>query len=554
MYSNKRNVLVLLSLLRAHDVRDVVLSPGSRNLPLARSVCGDPHFTCHTVVDERSAAFYAIGIAQASSRAVVLCCTSGTAVLNYAPAIAEAYYQRLPLLVVTADRPLSWIGQMTGQTLPQHDVFGRFVRKAVQLPEVSSDDDDRYCNRLVNEAILESLRHGCGPVHINIPVSEPLFGFTARELPKVRKITLSAPQPSFDNLYHARLAKHSKVMIIAGQRASLDASALSLLTDRHGCVALGEHISGLPGSCHISNFDAVLGSLGEEERPAFAPSLLITMGGHVVSKRIRRFLRANPPAEHWHVSPSGEITDTYQCLTEVIESEGCAFVDFLSRREPSNSDAGKPYSALWTQRSAAIPCPGDEYSDLAAAGALMRAMPHNANLQLANSSAVRLAQLFALSGKQKVYSNRGTGGIDGCLSTATGQAAVSEGLLTFLLIGDLAFFYDMNILWSGPLNPRLRIMVNNNGGGGIFETLEGLDAGDLAVSGVSASHTLEIGDMARSLGMLYLPVSKGEDLDRLMPVFTSEKGDRPVLMEVFTSKEKNSVILKNYFASLSRLS
>jgi 2-succinyl-5-enolpyruvyl-6-hydroxy-3-cyclohexene-1-carboxylate synthase len=554
MYSGKKNILVLVSLLRAHGVRQVVLSPGSRNIPIVSSLAADAFFTCHTVVDERSAGFYAIGIAQQTGRTVALCCTSGTAVLNYGPAVAEAFYQELPMIVITADRPAAWIGQMAGQTLPQHGVFGALVKKSVQLQEIMSEEDGWYCNRLINEALLATHHHGRGPVHINIPLSEPLFECSEATLQETRVINRRrTSQTVFPGVYGTSFLARRRPMILAGQSTGYDAfTELDRLIGTHDCVVLTEHISNLPLSRYIRNFDALLCSIPPGELPNYAPDLLITIGGHIVSKRIRQFFRANPPVEHWHVSPGGDIVDTYQCLTDVIEAEGRDFIAWLAA-QPQPAGRTNDYAMRWLSHSRRLTEPDDRagFSDMMAVGRLIKAMPEEANLQLANSSSVRLAQLFSLRGRHRVFSNRGTSGIDGCLSTAMGQAAVSPGVPTFLIIGDLAFFYDINALWNPQANPSsLRIMLNNNGGGGIFHTLPGLESSGVTDRHIAATHASNARGWAESLGIIYLPVSNVEELDRHLPAFTSSETSGPMLMEVFTSKEKNAAILKDYYTSL----
>jgi 2-succinyl-5-enolpyruvyl-6-hydroxy-3-cyclohexene-1-carboxylate synthase len=340
-------------------------------------------------------------------------------------------------------------------------------------------------------------------------------------------------------------------MVIAGQ--SFDSEmvhGLNILIEMHDCVVLTEHLSCIPPRYFIRNFDAMLYSIPEKEWKNYAPDLLITVGGHIVSKRIRQFLRANPPGEHWHVSPSGEIVDTYQCLTEVIEADASDFINFLSEHE-SDVPIQKPFTTRWRSGSMFLPEPKVAFSDVMAVGALMKALPEYANLQLANSTSVRLAHLFRLKGYQQVYSNRGTSGIDGCLSTAVGQAAVSQNL-TFLLIGDLAFFYDMNALWNRQLSKNLRILLNNNGGGEIFHTLPGFKPSEAMEKYVIASHTWSAKAWAEDRGFAYLSVSNEQELNAQMPAFTAKEGDKPVLMEVFTSKEKNAEILQNYYNTLKQ--
>ncbi|MDR1914743.1 MAG: 2-succinyl-5-enolpyruvyl-6-hydroxy-3-cyclohexene-1-carboxylic-acid synthase, partial [Clostridiales bacterium] len=263
MYSSKSNVLQLGGLLKAHGIHQVVLSPGSRNSPIAQSLAGDAFFTCHSVVDERSAGFYALGLIQQTSEAAAICCTSGTAALNYAPAVAEAFYQGLPLVVITADRPAAWIGQMAGQTLPQAGMFRSLVKKAVQLPEIASAEDEWYCNRLINEALLATHHHGRGPVHINIPLSEPLSGHTCGPIPEVRRIRRAN---SIDTYSRRLAASFERPLIIVGQLHRCDFYLpLNDLQLRYNCVVLAEHLSNIPPPYFIRNFDALLGSLAEGE-------------------------------------------------------------------------------------------------------------------------------------------------------------------------------------------------------------------------------------------------------------------------------------------------
>lgn len=554
MYSSKKNIQQLASLLKAHQVCQVVVSPGSRNTPIIQSLANDPSFSCHTVLDERSAGFHALGIAQYTGERVAVCCTSGTAVLNYGPAVAEAYYQQMPLVFITADRPDAWIGQRVGQTLPQPGIFNSLVKKSVHLPQIASAEDEWYCNRLINEALLETTRNGCGPVHINIPLSEPLFEYTKAPLPDVRKINLYDPLSDSFSHYGARFLKFRRPLILAGQSVDYKMSFyLNRLIEAQDCVVLTEHLSNIHSLSCIRNFDAMLRAIPEEELADYAPDLLITTGGHIVSKRIRQFLHANPPKEHWHVSPDGEIADTYQRLTDVIRGEASYFIDYLAEQKPEKASRPKHFTQRWLAQSSRIPEPEVEFSDVMAAGALLKALPEESCIHLANSSSVRLAQLFRPKEKYvRIFSNRGTSGIDGCLSTATGMSTVNKDL-TFLLTGDLAFFYDINALWNRPLSPNLRILLNNNGGGEIFHTLPGFGQSGITEKHIAVGHTESAGIWAENRGFTYLSVSNRQELQSQMPVLTSRAGKKPLLMEVFTTKEKNVEILRNYYLSLKEI-
>ncbi|MBD9109216.1 2-succinyl-5-enolpyruvyl-6-hydroxy-3-cyclohexene-1-carboxylic-acid synthase [Bacteroides nordii] len=549
MYTDKKNILQLVALLEAHGVTKIVLCPGSRNIPLVHTLSTHPSFKCYSVTDERSAGFFAIGLALNGGAPAAVCCTSGTALLNLHPAVAEAFYQNVPLVVISADRPAAWIGQMDGQTLPQPGVFGTLVKKSVNLPEIYTDEDEWYCNRLVNEALLETHHHGKGPVHINVPVTEPIFRFTTETLPEVRVITRYQGLNIYDRDYNdliQRLNQYQKRMIIVGQMnlIYLFEKKYSKLLYKH-FAWLTEHIGNqtIPG-IPVKNFDVAIYAMDEEMQEKMAPELLITYGGHVVSKRLKKFLRNNPPKEHWHVSPDGEIVDLYGSLTTVIEMDPFEFLEkiafLLENKTPQ-------YPLLWENFCKTLPQPELPYSEMSAIGALIQALPQQCALHLANSSAVRYAQLFTVPATVEVCCNRGTSGIEGSLSTAVGYAAASDKL-NFVVIGDLSFFYDMNALWNGNFGANLRILLLNNGGGEIFHTLPGLEMSGTSHKFITAVHKASAKGWAEDRGFLYQKVEDEVQLEEAMQLFTQpEPMTQPVLVEVFTNKNKDARILKDFY-------
>ena len=549
VYTDKKNILQLVALLEAHGVTKIVLCPGSRNIPLVHTLSTHPSFKCYSVTDERSAGFFAIGLALNGGAPAVVCCTSGTALLNLHPAVAEAFYQNVPLVVISADRPAAWIGQMDGQTLPQPGVFGTLVKKSVNLPEIYTDEDEWYCNRLVNEALLETHHHGKGPVHINVPVTEPIFRFTTETLPEVRVITRYQGLNIYDRDYNdliQRLNQYQKRMIIVGQMnlIYLFEKKYSKLLYKH-FAWLTEHIGNqtIPG-IPVKNFDVAIYAMDEEMQEKMAPELLITYGGHVVSKRLKKFLRNNPPKEHWHVSPDGEIVDLYGSLTTVIEMDPFEFLEkiafLLENKTPQ-------YPLLWENFCKTLPQPELPYSEMSAIGALIQALPQQCALHLANSSAVRYAQLFTVPATVEVCCNRGTSGIEGSLSTAVGYAAASDKL-NFVVIGDLSFFYDMNALWNGNFGANLRILLLNNGGGEIFHTLPGLEMSGTSHKFITAVHKASAKGWAEDRGFLYQKVEDEVQLEEAMQLFTQpEPMTQPVLVEVFTNKNKDARILKDFY-------
>ena len=295
MYSDKKSILQLAALLKAHGVRKMVLCPGSRNAAIVHTLANIEDFTCYSITDERSAGFFAIGLSLQGGGPAAICCTSGSALLNLHPAVAEAYYQQVPLIVISADRPAAWIGQMDGQTLPQPNVFGSLVKMSVNLPEVQTEEDEWHCNRLINEAILETTHHGNGPVHINVPISEPIYRFTEKELPEVRVITRYQGLNVYDRDYKELIDKlnaYNKRMVVVGQMSLIyqfDKKFIKPLTRNFAWLA--EHLSNqtIP-ALPIKNFDVAISGMSVERQEQMTPDLLITYGGHIVSKQLKKYL------------------------------------------------------------------------------------------------------------------------------------------------------------------------------------------------------------------------------------------------------------------------
>ena len=554
MYTDKKNILQLVALLRAHGIKRIVLCPGSRNIPLVQTLANIPDFTCYPVTDERSAGFFALGLALHGGGPAAVCCTSGTALLNLHPAVAEAYYQQVPLVVISADRPAAWIGQMDGQTLPQPGVFGTLVKKSVSLPEVVSEEDEWYCNRLINEALLELSHHGKGPVHINVPISEPFFLLPVNELPNARVITRYQGLNVYDKDYQPlidRLNRYQRRMVVVGQMN------LIYLFDKRYTKMLYKHfawfsenisnqtVPGMP----IRNIEPLLCSMNQEEQEKMRPELLITYGGHVISKRLKRFLRKHPPVEHWHISPDGEVMDLYGSLTTLIEMDP---FEFLEKIAPMMDNRTPDYPRGWEARSKAIPQADFAYSEMSAIGKVIRQHPVPCSLHLANSSTVRYAQLFDVPSEVEILSNRGTNGIEGSLSTAIGYATASDKL-NFIIIGDLSFFYDMNALWNSNYGANVRILLLNNEGGEIFHALPGLVLHENARRFVTATHKSSAHAWAEDRGFEYLSAHNDAELDEAVKRFTEPSvTQRPMLLEVFTDKQLDIELLKEYYHSLKK--
>lgn len=555
MYSDKRSILQLVALLKAHGVRKIVLCPGSRNAPIVQSICNDPYFRCISVTDERSAGYVAMGLALNGGKPAAVCCTSGTALLNLHPAVAEAYYQQIPLVVISGDRPASAVGQMMGQTIPQPNVFQSLVKMSVTLPEVKDDNDDWYCNRLINEALLELYHNGRGPVHINVPISEPLFDFTTEELPEVRVINRYEGLNEYNNNFEEIFAKinlFTQRMVIAGQELMIYQfdDAVNQRMNRH-FVWFSEYLANqtTPSKC-ITNFDAILYTLTEEEQKKYSPDFLLTFGGHVVSKRVKQFLKKYPPKEHWHVASDGAIVDTYGCLTKVFQVSVFEFLDRFTSYLMAKENT--PYLCFWEMKSKQIPEPQLDYSSVGVVGSLIRKIAPDSVLHLANSSVVRYAQLFKIPRKVEVCCNRGTAGIEGSLSTAIGYAHLSDKL-NYLVIGDLSFFYDMSGLWAKNYSANFRILLINNSGGEIFKALR-MNLTEKAGRFVTATHHAKAESWAIECGFNYQSVTNLEDFQKVLEDFTSPEftQERPKFLEVFTNSENDVEVYKSYYRSLKK--
>lgn len=553
MFSAKKSILQTAALLKSYQVKHIIVSPGSRNAPLMQTFSQEPFFECHVVVDERNAAFYALGIIQALRQPVAICCTSGSALLNYAPAVSEAYYQQLPLIVISADRSPEWIGQMDGQTLPQEGAFGSMVKKTVNLPEVKNDTDEWYCNRLINEALMACTQKANGPVQINIPLAEPLFDYSEQALPDARRIYATATTTSVDiKQFASKWEQLSKRLIIVGQSfySPQLCSVLEKLAKDHNCVILTEHLSNCQSSSFISNFDAVLYSIEDAEKSNYSPDLLITIGGHIVSKRVKHFLRQYKPKEHWLLTKSGEVADLFQSLTDLVETDEISFLTGLL--ENVSTESGNTFPKLWKDESnkVAKPAASTQFSDIEATRMFLSAMPENSILHLANSSAVRNAQLFSLPDATNVYCNRGVNGIESTLPTTVGFAAVHKEEPVYLIIGDLSFFYGLNALWNISHIKNLRILLINNNGGGIFHVLPGLNKSASLNEFVAAEHHTNAKAWTEASGIKYLSASDTDEMKVQLAEFTNKKMEQSILLEVRVDMAICKRTLQEYYHNL----
>lgn len=561
LLSNKVAVRDLVEICSSKGIKHVIVAPGSRNAPLTISFNRHPSFTCHSIVDERCAAFFAMGLAQQLNEPVAICCTSGTAVLNFASAIAEAFYQKIPLLILTADRPPEWVGQMDGQTINQSGIFSNYIKKSFDLPVDTDHKDDRwYTQRIVSEAIESTLYPEAGPVHINLPFREPLYelnDYSNDPLPKVfdtTKTLLELPTSEIEKLQET-WNQYSKILIVTGLLQPNEAlnTALEELSNQSNVAILTETTSNVFGANFNRSIDRLIVSIEDEGTSEFEPELLITLGGPVVSKKVKAFLRKNKPQEHWHINASNDYIDTFQGLTKIIPlSPEKILPHFISASINKSS-----YRNIWLEKDNKLQGVFNnflseiEFCDLKAFENILDSIPNESVVQLANSTAVRYSNLFDQPShkKLKCYSNRGTSGIDGTISTAVGSAKAKNELTT-VISGDLSFFYDSNALWISPFPQNLKIIVINNKGGSIFRIIDGPAQLEELEPFFEVKHDLNAEHIAKTFGIDYYFCNNESNLKTHLDTVYNEKASSASILEISTDNKLNPDILKRYFKHL----
>lgn len=535
MFSNKDNINILTALLLKHGVRHAVVCPGSRNAPIVHNLHemeSMGKMTCYPVTDERSAGFCAIGISQATGSMVAVCVTSGSALLNLAPAVAEAKYQHIPLIIISADRPAAWIDQLDGQTLPQPTVFGNFVAKCVSLPEPKNDEQRWHCNRMVNEALLSCQRHGCAPIHINVPISEPLFDFTVEQLPNERMIkNITANTVCCPLQLTEAVNQSTRPILVVGQTKNDRRLQAAINAMRRHITVIQEPLSG-----NATLFDHVLKNA--EDTSPLQPHLIIYIGDTLVSKPMRKFLRTAIGSQQWRISESGDIEDCFQHLTNIIEGSPAAILAQLAQTISPNA-AAKDYKKLWDNALKDAKEQTDKYEPRFSHGFAVRMFENEltANgddcaVHYANSTAIRHACRYA---HHYVYCNRGVNGIEGSMSTAAGFSLATNKRV-YCVIGDLSFFYDQNALWNTRLRGNLRILLINDGRGGIFSHLPGLEQSPALNDYIAASHHTSAQGICAAHNITYIRATDIRETETAVKrLFSDGDSTHPILVEIILS-------------------
>ncbi|KIX21779.1 2-succinyl-5-enolpyruvyl-6-hydroxy-3-cyclohexene-1-carboxylate synthase [Flavobacterium sp. 316] len=539
----------LIEICKAKGLKHIVISPGSRNAPLTIGFVNNSFFKCYSIVDERCAAFFALGMAQQLKEPVAVVCTSGSAVLNYYPAVAEAFYSQIPLVIISADRPQEKIDIGDGQTIRQENVFANHILNSANLTELASRDND-----VAIQYALHLAKNKKGPVHINIPFEEPLYGIISEVSVNPEWVDFDEEDENFvlGQEYIQKWNTSEKKLILIGESKpnAIEQSVLESLANDSSVIVMTEKTSNLHHERFISNIDTIITPFSEEEFEYFKPDILLTFGGMVVSKRIKAFLRKYKPNEHWHVDEL-RAYDTYGCLTKHFKTDIEGFLKQITVKR--NSLEGF-YQAKMSQivkdrmSKSEIYLKDIPFSDFKAFEIITKKLPKDIQLQVSNSSAIRYLQLLNVDRLVTVYCNRGTSGIDGSTSTAIGAALASEKQ-TILITGDVSFFYDSNALWNQYIPNNFKIILINNSGGGIFRILPGHQEENTFNTFFETSHNLKANHLAKMFNFNYEIADNSIDLEIKLETFL-KLDNRPSLLEISTPEKLNDKILLEYFKKL----
>jgi len=550
MYSSLQNVQILVAMLKKKGIKSIVCSPGNSHNAILRSLEEDSYFKTYNIVDERSAAFFACGLIQELNEPVAICCTAGTAATNYLTGVTEAYRRNLPMIVITADKNPYYLAQHEDQMIDQISIFDSVTKYNCSLPIIKDKKDVWYCNRIINEAFLEMDHHGSGPIKINVVIEEGMLAigssFQCKELPEVKLINrydLSRERSA--SVEKVKQLQNKKVLVLCGQETNNNSKIEKLITKvfrKYNCVFATDKLSNLhsEGTFEIARVDVGLTEIKEE----LMPDVVISIGGNTAINFKFKLKNTDKKFEHWIVNEEGRVADPFKRLTTIFEGSPEEFLCCLNDAVSEVSEHS--YYSAWEMQKSRFLIPEFEFSNLYSVKRLMEDMPQNSILNLGNSTTIRIAQYFDINPKIKIYCNRGVNGIDGCVSTFVGQSAMTDKL-SFLIVGDLTFFYDMNALWNRYLGNNVRIMMNNNEGAALFHFNQGLLNYPTLNENVAAQHGTSAKGWAKSLGIKYISAKNKEEFETGLKEFISLDANQPILFEVFSDKAQDAKLQHDFF-------
>ena len=551
MYTELKSYQIIIALLKKYGIRHCVLSAGSRNVPFVHSVEEDPYFKCYSVVDERSAGYFALGLAQETGEPVVISCTASTASCNYWPPVAEAFYQDVPLVILTSDRDPHMLGQREDQMIDQVGMFDRHVKKSVNLPIVDTKDDFIWCQRLVNEALLELDHHGKGTVHINIPMNSYNVSFTVKELPEVTKferLQYAYEQEKWDDRVE-KLKRCKKILLVCGQNSNVSEklkTEIKEFSKKFNCAVSIEYMSNINDPDYINTVLCTdTQYITNKKFEEIMPEIVVSFGGNIVAG-LKEMLRRFPgKCEHWLIQEDGRVVDLFKNLTTIFECTPEWFFEYFNTKAGDIQNDNE-YNLMLKEYKESIKYPEFEYSNVYAIKEVVENVGSNSMIHMAINNAIRITNYCCLKPDVKVYANIGTFGIDGCMSSFLGQACARKDLC-YLIIGDLAYFYDMNAMRIKHINKNVRILlINNEGGGEFYYNYTWINkSSDLHTT---ARHCTKAEGWVKENGFKYLCAHDKLSFDKARKEFMDENSDQPILLEVFTEMSNDAKVLHDFYA------
>lgn len=537
-YTVNKNALVLISLLKQYGIKKVIASPGTVNVPFVASIQQDDFFEVYSCVDERSAAYMACGLASESGEPVVITCTGATASRNYLPALTEAYYRKLPVIAVTGTDRIENVGHLMPQSIDRSQIQKDVAVCSVFLNQIRTDEQMWKCVVDANKALINATRRGGAPVHINLEINNGYFFkknmFPVEELPKAKKISY------YDSLDDSPVIPNGKVAIFVGSHVPFteaETNAIDHFCAKYGSVVFCDHTSNYHGKYRV-----LTGLIGQQENAVskVVPDMLIHIGQ--ISGDYASMGLAGCAKSVWRVAPDGELHDTFKKLDYLFAVEEQKFFEYYSAQKQNGennsylAECQEVYKKLYDKIPQELP-----FSNIWVAKRLYQELPQNSFIQLGILNSLRSWNLFDSKSIVSESCNTGGFGIDGGVSSFIGASLAKKADYYYCVTGDLAFFYDMNVLGNRHIDNNVRLMVVNNGVGVEFKFYhhqsDFLDVDKyIGAAGHfgNKSHEL-LKHYSEDLGFEYLSASNKEEFEKVYSRFVSEKKDKPILFEVFTN-------------------
>ena len=541
-YTDEENTLIVIALLKANGIRKIIASPGATNVTFVASVQHDSFFEVYSAADERSAAYMACGLAHELGEPVVISCTGATSSQNYTPGLIEAYYRKLPVLAITSTQMLCRVGHHVAQVTDRSSLPNDTQRLSLELPIIKDDDDRWECEVKVNQAILELKRHGGGPVHINLP-TRLSRNYDTKTLPNsrtIKRFTINDELPDLKGKIAVFIGSHRKFDV-------LETEILDQFCSSNNAVVFCDHTSSFKGKHRV--LYSLVASQDQIDLSRDKPDITIHIGEITGDYAGMEMIGG----EVWRVSDDGELRDTFRKLRYVFEMEEKTFFSryINSNRSASDNQYLKSCQERISEVQKAIP--ELPFSNIWVAQQMAHKIPDDSVIHFAILNSLRSWNFFELPLSVTSMSNVGGFGIDGCFSSLLGASLATPNKLFFSVIGDLAFFYDMNALGNRHAGKNLRIMVINNGKGTEFRQYNSLAAhfGDRADQFISASghygnkSTELIKHYAQDLGYKYISASSKVEFESVYEQFLRKDIDsESIVFEVFTVSEEESKALE----------